>query len=114
MYLNANKNEPFDRFLHESLIKSSDLPSQVITSEQKAALNRKGNERFNEGDVETARRIFQTTGYSDGLTRVGDALKEKGKPVEALKMYWLAHNRRKSDPLVQELAILIRSIMTGM
>lgn len=109
--MKEKKNENFDRFFHESFIKSSDLPNQGITSEQKAILNRKGNQRFNEGDFETARRIFQTTGYSDGLTRVGEILEEKGKSVEALKMYLLAHNNRKADPLVQKIALLIQSIM---
>ncbi len=112
--MDTEKKEVFNRFLQESLIKSSDLPSTGVTPEQKAALNRKGNELFNKGDLETAKRIFKTTGYSDGLTRVGEVLEEQGKSVEALQLYWLAHNKRKSDPLVQKLAYLIRSILTGM
>lgn len=112
--MSEKKKDVFDRFLTTGLIKSSDLPNTDITSEQKAALNRKGNEFFNRGDIDTAKRIFKTTGYSDGLTRVGDVLEEQGKSVEALQLYWLAHNRRKSEPLVQKMAFLIRSILTGM
>lgn len=112
--MNPEKKDVFDRFLTESLIKSTDLPSTAITAEQKAALNRKGNEFFNRGDMDTAKRIFKTTGYSDGLTRVGAVLEEQGKSIEALKLYWLAHNKRKADPLVQKIALLIRSILTGM
>jgi len=74
-------------------------------------LNRKGNEFFNQGDIEGARRIFVTTGYSDGLSRVGDAYLGKGLDIQALKMYWLAHNRRKSDPIVQKLALVLESII---
>ncbi len=99
---------------HESLIsfiKKTDSPVQNLDGEQKAALNRKGNQLFNQGDIETARRIFITTGYSDGLSRVGDFYAGKGQELEALKLYWLAHNRRKADPLIQKLALLIETML---
>ncbi len=101
------KPEDFERFKDVGLIKSGDLPVQNLGPEQKAALNRKGNILYNEGDIETARRIFVTTGYSDGLSRVGDFYAGKGREIEALKMYWLAHNGRKSGPLIKKLADLI-------
>jgi hypothetical protein len=88
-------------------IKTTDNPVASLTSEQKAVLNRKGNMLFNQGDLESARRIFITTGYSDGLTRVGDACLAKGKELDALKLYWLAHNKRKSGPLLEKVAQLI-------
>ncbi|MDR0599838.1 MAG: hypothetical protein LBG84_07155 [Treponema sp.] len=74
----------------------------------KAALNRKGNVLFNTGDIEGARRIFLTTGYSDGLSRVGDYYKAQGKPLDALRMYWIAPDRTKADPLIQQLSEIIR------
>ena len=43
-----------------------------IDGTQKVILNRKGNVLFNSGDIEGARRIFMTTGYTDGLVRIGD------------------------------------------
>ncbi len=101
----------FKRFNNTGLVKSSDLPVQKLTAEQKASLNRKGNTLFNEGDVESARRIFVTTGYSDGLTRVGDFYAKKGRSLDALKMYWLAHNRRKADALIEKMACLIKALM---
>ena len=56
----------------EVFIKVTDNPVQGLSSEQKAVLNRKANVMFNSGNIEDARRIYITTGYSDGLTRVGD------------------------------------------
>ncbi|MDR1747818.1 MAG: hypothetical protein LBR47_02030 [Spirochaetaceae bacterium] len=88
-------------------IKTTDIPVTNLTSEQKAVLNRKGNMLFNQGDIESAKRIFITTGYSDGLTRVGDVCLANGKELDALKLYWLAHNKRKSEPLLEKLAQLI-------
>ena len=80
----------------------------TIDGSTKAALNRKGNVLFNSGDAEGARRIFLTTGYSDGLSRVGDYYKSKGQLLDALRMYWIAPDRTKADPIIQQLAGIIR------
>ena len=109
--MNSKISDEFARFEGTGFIKSSDLPVKNLVGEQKAALNRKGNVCFNQGEIETARRIFITTGYSDGLSRVGDYYASKGKELEALKLYWLAHNRRKADPLIQKLALLIKTVI---
>jgi len=85
-------------------------PSPVDGSD-KAALNRKGNQKFNEGDIEGARRIFMTTGYSDGLSRVGDFYKSKDRPLEALRMFWMAHDKRKLEPLIEKLAFSLQDMM---
>ncbi len=104
--------DEFNRFSGQGLIKSADLPVASITTDKKAALNRKGNELFNAGDIETAKKIFVTTGYSDGLSRVGDVYAKKGRVLEALKLYWLAHNRRKADKIVEDVAALIGTMLT--
>jgi len=83
----------------------------VIGSAQKAALNRKGNELINSGDVEGARRIFQTTGYSDGLIRVGDRYLAAGKTVEALKMYWIAPDKKKAELLIVKISAIIQKMV---
>jgi len=80
----------------------------AIDSARKAALNRKGNQLFNEGDVEGAKRIFITTGYSDGLARVGDFYKSKDMPLDALRMYWIAPDRNKAEPLIMQLAAFLQ------
>jgi len=85
-------------------------PSPVEGSD-KAALNRKANQKFNEGDIEGARRIFMTTGYSDGLSRTGDYYKSKDRPLEALRMYWMGHDKNKAQPLIEQLSFLIQDII---
>ena len=101
----VNKNQGF--------IKVTDAPVTGLTSEQKAILNRKGNVLFNQGEIDSARRLFITTGYSDGLSRVGDYYAQQNKELQALKLYWLAHNKRKSDPIIQKMATLISTLLNN-
>ncbi|MBQ7611710.1 MAG: hypothetical protein IJU92_01395 [Spirochaetaceae bacterium] len=82
-----------------------------LTSEQKVHLNRRGNELFNSGDIMGAARIFVTTGYSDGLTRIGDHFFQKNEKITALKYYTLAKNKTNVDVLVQELTSVIRLML---
>ncbi|MDR1869327.1 MAG: hypothetical protein LBQ82_05020 [Treponema sp.] len=82
-----------------------------VESPTKAALNRKGNQLYNDGKIEEARRIFLTTGYSDGLARVGDHYKSKNQFIDALQMYWLAPDRTKSEPLIEQLALVLRGMI---
>ena len=98
--------EKHDR--QNSFIKVTSVP---VEGSQKAALNRKGNQLFNEGNIEGARRVFLTTGYSDGLSRVGDYYKSKNRPLEALRMYWLAPNRKKTESLIEQTAYIIQSMI---
>ena len=83
----------------------------VIDGTQKAALNRKGNVLYNSGDIEGARRIFLTTGYSDGLVRVGDYYNSKGRPLDALRMYWIAPDHSKAEPIITQLSAVIQSLL---
>ena len=97
---------------NEGFIKISDAPVVGLTSEQKVILNRKGNVLFNQGDIEAARRIFITTGYSDALTRIADLYTQNpNKELQALKLYWLAHNKRKSEPIIQKVATIIKTLL---
>jgi hypothetical protein len=82
-----------------------------ISSEQKAALNRKGNILYNQGKIEDARRIFLTTGYSDGLVRIGDFYMAKGRILDALRMYWIAPDKKKSAPIIIEISEIIKSMI---
>jgi hypothetical protein len=92
-------------------IKTSDAPLQQLSREQKAHLNRRGNVLFNGGDIEGARRIFVSTGYSDGLTRIGDRYFAENKELDALKFYLLAHNARKAAPLIKKAAELVSMML---
>jgi len=100
----------FEKFDEQNSFIKISVPSPVKGAE-KAALNRKGNQKFNEGDIEGARRIFLTTGYSDGLSRVGDFYKTNNKRLDALRMYWLAHDKNKSEPIIEQTAFLIQSLL---
>ncbi len=101
----------FDRFEgQEAFIKSARRPE--IGSSQKAALNRKGNMLYNSGDIEGARRVFLTTGYSDGLVRVGDYYKSQGRDLDALRMYWIAPDKKKCEPILEKLSGLIRTLIS--
>jgi hypothetical protein len=85
--------------------------SPPVDRSKKAALNRKGNELYNSGNIEGARRVFMTTGYSDGLSRVGDSYITQNKTLDALQYYWMAHDRTKAEPLLEQLAGIIKSFL---
>lgn len=100
-----------EKIIPDGFIKVTDNPVQGLTSDQKVILNRKANAMFNNGNVEDARRIFITTGYSDGLTRVGDYYNNKNESLKALKAYWLAHNKRDAEPIFEEIAKVISTLI---
>ncbi len=92
-------------------IKTSDAPLSALSSEQKVQLNRKGNALFNEGDFFGAQRLFITTGYTDGLNRIGDNYKKNGDELTALKFYLLAHNKSKSEPILEKIASVVSDFL---
>lgn len=96
---------------NEHFIKVTENALTPLSSEQKAVLNRRGNQLFNEGFINEAQRIFITTGYSDGLSRVGDYYAAQKKTLQALRMYCLAKNKRKSGPIIDSLVGLIRVLI---
>jgi hypothetical protein len=83
-------------------------PNSELTSKDKVALVRKGNEFFNSGNFAAARRVFLTTGYSDGLIRLGDYYAQKKDFPEAFRMYWLGKEKRKCDDLIEKMVFVIR------
>ena len=95
----------------DGFIKVSDNPVTGLTSEQKVILNRRANEMFNKGNIEDARRIYITTGYSDGLTRVGNYYLSKNQSLKALKAYTLAHNKRDAKPIYEDIAKVISALL---
>lgn len=97
--------------IESNFIKVTDRPNAALSSEDKVILNRKANVMFNEGNIEAARRVYTTTGYSDGLTRVGNRYMEKKKPLTALKQYILAHNKKESDKIYEKIALLISAML---
>lgn len=108
---NNLKEEISQKKIPDGFIKVTDSPISGLTSEQKVILNRKANAMFNNGNVEDARRIFITTGYSDGLTRVGDYYVNKNESLKALKAYYLAHNKRDAEPIYENIAKIISTLI---
>ncbi|QQO08071.1 hypothetical protein [Breznakiella homolactica] len=105
-----DKKKVFERFKGQDVfIKTVQKPQ--IEGSTKAALNRKGNILFNNGDIEGARRVFLTTGYTDGLVRVGDYYMSKGRSLDALRMYWIAPDKKKSEPIIAQLSNLIHNLL---
>jgi hypothetical protein len=94
---------PKDGFLKVS----ADKPSQ-LSDAQRVALIRKGNELFNQKKLELARKIFLTTGYSDGLIRLGDEYLRQSQPLEALRMYLLAPDSKKAAAMMEKAAGVLR------
>ncbi len=95
----------------EGFIKVTDQPVGTLSPQQRVMLNRKANELFNQGKYDMAERIFITTGYSDGLTRCGDKYAEKKEYLKALRLYLLAHNKRKSDPVIEKISGVISAML---
>ena len=100
-----------EKKIPDGFIKLTDNPVEGLSSEQKVILNRKANTMFNNGNVEDARRIFITTGYSDGLSRVGNYYLEKKESLKALKAYYLAHNNREAEPIYEKIAQVISNLL---
>ena len=89
-------------------IKTSADASTPIPREKRAALIRRGNELFNKGEIALAQRIFVTTRYSDGLIRLGDHYVKGGRPLEALRAYWIAPAPDKAAVLVEKIAQVMK------
>lgn len=66
---------------------------------------------YNEGKHPLAERIYETTGYADGLIRYAKKEEEKGNFMEALRLYWLANDHRKTDTMSKKLAQGIRYLL---
>jgi hypothetical protein len=75
---------------------------------ERVALIRKGNELFNLKKFDLARKIFLTTGYSDGLIRLGDLYLKQAKPLEAFRMYLQAPDRKKVEALLEKSVAVLR------
>jgi hypothetical protein len=96
------KKLPPSGFLKVGREKQTSLPQ-----EKRAALIRKGNELFNKGNYDLAKRIFLTTRYTDGLIRLGDMYFKRKKPLHALQAYWLAPSPAKAGALIERMAAVM-------
>jgi hypothetical protein len=79
-----------------------------LPASQKSALIRKGNEFFNRGQYELAKRVFITTGYSDGLIRIGDYYHKNKHHLDALRMYMIAPAPDRVETITEKMAAVLR------
>ena len=85
---------------------SDNLPQ--LSTQQRAALIRKGNELYNQGKLVDAQRVFITARYSDGLVRLGEHYHKNKKPLEAFRMFWQAGDSSRSEVMIEKMAGVIR------
>ncbi|MFW5783670.1 MAG: hypothetical protein ACOCY8_04045 [Spirochaetota bacterium] len=97
-----------DELASPGFVKTSRTAGPRLSAGQRTALVRKGNELFNAGQIEQAKRIFLTAHYTDGLVRIGDYYMKKNRPLDAFRMYWIAPDSHKSEHLIERMAGVIR------
>lgn len=106
----TDKNAVFNKSLAlPGFVKTSVGERVPLSAEQRVALIRRGNELFNRGSIEDAKRIFVTVGYTDGLVRLGDHYNRHNEPLEAFRMYWLAPDRGKAEYMIERMAVVVRN-----
>jgi hypothetical protein len=93
----------------EGFLKLTKPAAQNISASQKTALIRKGNELFNNKQFEQAKKIFLTTGYTDGISRIGDYYYKKNEVLEALRMYVIAPAPDKKERLIERMAHIVQT-----
>ena len=82
---------------------------KVLTPKERFRLIRKGNEIFNNGDIDKAAKIYTTTGYKDGLIRVGDYYYFDKKDIfKALHYYFEAKYEKRINEISERIALVIK------
>lgn len=67
-----------------------------MDSKERAEHIRRGNELFNNGEIDKAEKIFILTEYRDGLTRIADYyFFDKKLPLAALRFYKMVKREDK-------------------
>jgi hypothetical protein len=85
-----------------------------MDAKERAALIRRGNECFNQGDIKHAIEFFVKTKYRDGLTRVGDFYYfDKKQPLLAVKFYRLADRRDRLDEIFERMIMALGQWLGG-
>jgi hypothetical protein len=106
--MSSTREDLLNRLPREGFLKVAAGPVPKLPEEQRVALIRKGNALFNAKKFDLAKKVFLTTGYADGLIRLGDVYMKEKKPLEALQMYWLAPETKKVGALVERASEVLR------
>lgn len=104
-----NHKEVLDLIPEQGFIKVTGIKPANLKKEDKVTLIRRGNELFNKGKYDLAKKIFLTTGYTDGLIRLGNYYYKNNQPLEALRMFWLAPYKKGIDGLMSKFVRIISS-----
>jgi len=107
--MSAKSKKILQQMPQEGFIKLTSEVNRSLNDQQRVALIRKGNELFNKGKLDMAKRIYMTAGYTDGLIRLGDHYYRSKQPLEAFRMYRLAPYRRSSERMIEKMAMILRS-----
>ena len=79
-----------------------------MDKKERIALIRKGNESFNNGNIQKAIEIFVKTDYKDGLARIADFYYyDKKMPLIAFKFYKMANMRDKVDEIFERMILAL-------
>ncbi len=100
------KEELLKKVPQEGFLKVAIEEPVALPKDKRALLIRKGNELFNQDKIELAKKIFLTTGYTDGLIRLGDYYLGKNMALEAFRMYWLAPYPKRVNWMLERMVLI--------
>ena len=83
-----------------------------MDSKERIEIIRKGNELFNNGEIEKAAALFIKTNYRDGLTRVADYyFFDKKLPLIALKYYKMVKREDKVKEIFERMVFALGKLL---
>lgn len=84
-----------------------------MDGQERAGLIRKGNELFNQGNINEAMKLFVQTGYGDGIMRVADHYYyDKKQPLIALKFYRMINRKDRIDEIYARMMLAFKKMIT--
>lgn len=102
-------NKILEELPREGFLKVTDVRNHSLSDHQRVVLMRKGNEFFNNGEIDKAKRVFLTIGYTDGLIRIGEYYYSRNMPFEAYKMFKLAPAPDRVETMIEQMSRVVRN-----
>ena len=93
------------------MIKKGNINKKAVDSSTRVQLIRKGNEFFQNKDIENAKKIFITVDYKDGLVRLGDYYLKNNDLYKSAEMYFMSENKSKIDAFSKKCANIIEKYL---
>ena len=83
-----------------------------MDEKERVELIRTGNMLFNDGQIEKAEKIFEATGYRDGMTRIADHyFYDRRLPLVALKYYRLSKRQDKVNEIHERMIFALGKLL---